>query len=160
MTTIAVAYTSKGRFPKIVSTGNSGNFDSISCIKPLEKEKPKEKTEKPKKVYAGNLPVLKPKAYFAMPDGIKTSKREKMLKKFRTFELGNRDIGLTVDGKYGTKTETAVAVFQELYVESKQMANWKHHIIKAKIFKNKENSSAFFWYREFFIPFYNKRAKK
>lgn len=118
MTTIAWQYTSKGRFPKIVSTGNSGNFDlNILYKEPLEKEEAKEEEkteEKPKKVYAGNLPVLKPKAYFAIPDGIKTSEKRKNVEKIQNFLNWAIDAGLTVDGKYGTKTETAVAVFQEL----------------------------------------------
>lgn len=115
---IAWQYTSKGRFPKIVSTGNSGNFDfNIMYREPFEKEgvKKEEKTEeKPKKVYTGSLPALKSKAYFARPDGIKTSKKRKDIKKIQNFLNWAIDAGLTVDGKYGAKTETAVAVFQEL----------------------------------------------
>lgn len=115
---IAWQYTSKGRFPKIVSTGNSGNFDfNIMYREPFEKEgvEKEEKTEeKPKKVYTGSLPALKSKAYFARPDGIKTSKKRKDVKKIQNFLNWAIDAGLTVDGKYGAKTETAVAVFQEL----------------------------------------------
>lgn len=118
MTTIAWQYTSKGRFPKIVSTGNSGNFDlNILYKEPLEKEEAKEEEkteEKPKRVYAGNLPVLKPKAYFAIPDGIKTSEKRKNVEKIQNFLNWAIDARLTVDGKYGAKTKTAVAVFQEL----------------------------------------------
>lgn len=139
MTTIAWQYTSKGRFPKIVSTGNSGNFDlNILYKEPLEKEEAKEEEkteEKPKKVYAGNLPVLKPKAYFAIPDGIKTSKKRKDVKKIQNFLNWAIDAGLTVDGKYGTKTETAVAVFQELCGIKADGKFGNITLAKAKIFK-------------------------
>lgn len=118
---IAWQYTSSGRFPKSVSTGNSGNFDFSILYKDFP-EKKKEETgvkkeeSKPaeKKVYAGSLPSLKSKAYFARPDGIKSTEKRKDIKKIQNFLNWAIDAGLSVDGKYGSKTETAVSVFQEL----------------------------------------------
>lgn len=46
---IAWQYTSKGRFPKVISTGNSGNFDLNVLYKEPEKKKVEENTKKPVK---------------------------------------------------------------------------------------------------------------
>lgn len=49
MTNIAWQYTSKGRFPKIISSGNSGNFDLNVLYKEPVAKKVEENTKKPVK---------------------------------------------------------------------------------------------------------------
>ena len=49
MANIAWQYTSKGRFPKIISSGNSGNFDLNVLYKEPVAKKVEENTKKPVK---------------------------------------------------------------------------------------------------------------
>ncbi len=59
---IAWQYTSKGRFPKIISSGNSGNFDLNVLYKEPVKKKVEENTKKPVKKKIAYYPRYKGKS--------------------------------------------------------------------------------------------------
>lgn len=111
-------YTSSGKFPENVSTGNGGKFDvSIWYKEPdAKKEEQQKKEDKPKekKGYTGAFPVLKAKEYIARPDGIKTEGKRENVKKMQGFLNWALDEKLKIDGKVGNKTEAAIERFQEI----------------------------------------------
>lgn len=59
---VAWQYTSKGRFPKIISSGNSGNFDLNVLYKEPVKKKVEENTKKPVKKKIAYYPRYKGKS--------------------------------------------------------------------------------------------------
>ncbi len=61
MANIAWQYTSSGRFPKVISTGNSGNFDLNVLYKEPVAKKVKENTKKPVKTKVAYYPKYKGK---------------------------------------------------------------------------------------------------
>ena len=59
---VAWQYTSSGRFPRVISTGNSGNFDlNVLCEEPVKK-KVEENTKKPVKKKTVYYPKYKGKS--------------------------------------------------------------------------------------------------
>lgn len=75
-----------------------------------------ETTTKKKSTYSGVYPALPPRGYYQLNDGITTLKNyPTQIKRVQAFLNWAMDSGLTVDGKYGTKTEAAVKAFQKKY---------------------------------------------
>lgn len=73
MANIAWQYTSKGRFPKTISNGNSGNFDLNVLYKEPVKKKVEENTKKPVKKKIAYYPRYKGKSS-SIVDALKSLK--------------------------------------------------------------------------------------
>lgn len=73
MANIAWQYTSKGRFPKIISSGNSGNFDLNVLYKEPVAKKVEENTKKPVKTKVAYYPKYKGKTV-SLVDALKSLK--------------------------------------------------------------------------------------
>lgn len=68
------------------------------------------------KTYSGTFPTLPPRGYYKKGDGITTlTNYPTQIKRVQMFLNWAIDAGLTVDGKYGANTTSAVKTFQKKY---------------------------------------------